>query len=61
MPWVNLSRLLAHLRQRRIDPRNVTVYVDDDLLDPRYRRPLSGRSAPEDTDDLDDDEWDEED
>jgi hypothetical protein len=47
MPWVNLSRLLNNLRRRRIHPRDVTVYVDDELLDPGYRRQLWGHSTSE--------------
>jgi len=56
MPWINLARLLAQLRQRRIDPRDVTVFVDDHVVDPRYRRPLPGDSTPEETEDLYDDD-----
>ncbi len=56
MPWVNLARLVTNLRQRRIDPRDITVFVDDDFVDPRYRRPLAGRSTPEETDDSYDDD-----
>ncbi len=61
MPWVNLSRLLAHLRQRRIPLRDVTVFVDGELVDPRYRRPLAGYSTPVETDDSNDDDDDDDD
>ncbi len=56
MPWVNLSRLLENLRQRRINPRDITVFVDDELVDPRVRRPLSGNATPEEDELSDDDE-----
>ena len=45
MPWINLARLLAYLRRRRIDPRQVTVYLDDEV-DTGFRRPLSRYSEP---------------
>ena len=59
MPWLNLSRLLTNLRQRRIDPRDVTVFADDGLVDPRYRRPLAEHSTPEEIDDSDDNDFEE--
>jgi len=61
MPWVNLSRLLAHLRQRQMNPREIAVFVDDHVVDPRSQRPLPGDSIPEETEELyeDDSEVDE--
>jgi len=50
--WMNLHRLLTLLRQRRIDPRDVTVFIDNHVVDPRYRRPLPGDPTPEETEDL---------
>ncbi len=55
MAWMNLAKLLSHLRQRRIDPRDITVFVDDHIIDPRRRRPLSSDFMPEGEDDTDDD------
>jgi len=59
MPWLNLARLLSHLRQRRTDPRDVTVFVEDDVVDPRYRHPPSGNAIPEEDEGLDDGDWEE--
>ena len=50
--WRNLHRLLALLRQRGIDPRDVTVFIDDHLINPRYRRPLPEESTLEEDEDL---------
>jgi len=52
MAWIKLHRLLAQLRQRRIDPRDVTVFVDDHIVDPRYRRSIPEDSTTEDDEDL---------
>ena len=49
--WMNLHRLLALLRQRRIDPRDVTVFIDDHFVNPRYRRPLPEESTFEESED----------
>ncbi|MFC2069127.1 hypothetical protein ACFLTP_09020 [Chloroflexota bacterium] len=59
MPWVNLSRLLANLRQRRLDPRDIAVFVDEGLVDPSYRRPLAGHLMPEETGDSNEGDWEE--
>ena len=59
MPWVNLSRFLINLQQRRIPLRDVIVFVDGELVDPRYRRPPVGHSATEETDDSYDDDFEE--
>ncbi|MFC2066781.1 hypothetical protein ACFLUO_07005 [Chloroflexota bacterium] len=53
--WIKLSRLLALLRQRGIDPRDVTVFVDDHVINPRYRRPLPDASSFEEEDMSEDD------
>ena len=45
--WINLYRLLTNLRRRRIDPRDVTVYVDDELLDPGHQRQQRSHSPYE--------------
>lgn len=39
MPWVNVARLLTILRRRGEDPRDHTVYWDDEGTD--FRRPRS--------------------
>ncbi len=57
--WVNLARLLTLLRQRRIDLRGIIVFVDDNLVDPRYRRPPAGNSTPEEVDEGCDDDGEE--
>ncbi|MFC1982745.1 hypothetical protein ACFLV5_03055 [Chloroflexota bacterium] len=56
MAWVKLNRLLALLRQRRIDPRGITIFVDDHLINPRYRRPFQDDADFEEDDELSDDE-----
>ena len=35
MPWMNLAKVMALLRRRGIDPRSITVYLDE--TDPRLR------------------------
>ena len=52
MAWIKLHRLLALLRQRRIDPRDVTVFIDDHVINPRYQLPFPGDSTHEETEDL---------
>jgi len=49
--WIKLSRLLALLRQRSIDPRGITVFVDDHVINPRAQRPLRGESTFEEDED----------
>ncbi len=56
MPWVNLYRLLSNLRQRRVDPRDVAVFVDGHVIDLRYQRPLSEESKFEEDEDLSEDD-----
>jgi len=43
MPWINLARLLVYLRRRGVDPREVTVYLNGEMVDIRQR---SSPSAP---------------
>ncbi|MFC2032431.1 hypothetical protein ACFLUS_03590 [Chloroflexota bacterium] len=52
--WIKLSRLLTLLllRQRGIDPRDVTVFVDDHVIHPRSQRPLREESTFEEEEDL---------
>ncbi|MFC1870813.1 hypothetical protein ACFLYF_00185 [Chloroflexota bacterium] len=45
MPWRNLGTLLAVLRRRGIDPRDVTVYWDGQV-DAGFRRPPPPYSEP---------------
>ncbi len=45
--WINLAKLYNLVRQRGVDPRGITVFVDDHVIDPRYRRPLPEGSALE--------------
>ena len=58
MVRIKLSRLLSQLRQQRIDPRDVVVYVDDGLLDSGYGHKPWSYSIPEENEQLyeDDDE-----
>ena len=56
--WITLHRLLALLRQRGIDSRDVTVFVGDHVINPRYRRPLQEESTFEE-EDMSEDEPDE--
>ena len=51
MAWIKLSRLLTQLRQRRIDPGDITVFVDDHVINPRAQRPLRGESTFEEGED----------
>jgi len=50
--WINLSRLLTNLRNRRIHPRDVMVFVDDHLVKPRYEHPHSQEPTFEEDEDL---------
>ena len=50
--WIRLNRLLALLRQRGIDPRDVTIFIDNHVINPRYRRPLPEESTLEEDEDL---------
>ena len=52
MVRIKLSRLLSQLRQQRIDPRDVIVYVDDDLLDSGYGHRRWGYAIPEEDEPL---------
>ena len=54
--WIKLHRLLALLRQRRIDLRDVTVFVDYHVINPRYRRPLPEESTFEEDEDMSEDD-----
>ncbi len=54
--WITLHRLLVLLRQRRIDPRDITVFIDDHVINPRYRRPLPEESTFEEDEDLSEDD-----
>ena len=54
--WMNLHRLLTLLRQRRIDPRDVTVFVDDHVINPRHRRPFPEESTLEEDEDTSEDD-----
>jgi len=50
--WIKLHRLLTQLRQRRIDPRDITVFVDNHVINPRAQRPLRGESTFEEDENL---------
>lgn len=56
MAWMRLHRLLALLRQRRINPRDVTVFVDDHVIYPRYQRPLPDESTFDEDEDVSEDD-----
>ena len=56
MAWINLHRLNSLLCQRGIDDRRVTVFVDDPVINPRYRRPLLEEATPEYDDGMPEDE-----
>jgi len=45
MAWIRLHRLLALLNQRGINFSDVTVFVDDHVINPRYQQPLPDESA----------------
>ena len=51
MAWIKLHRLLALLRERRIDPRDVTIFVGDHVINPRSQRPLREESTFEEDED----------
>lgn len=56
MPWANLAIVLAVLRRRGVDPRDITVYWDGEIdtgfqrLLPRYSEPVT-EPADDDYDD----------
>ena len=52
MAWIRLHKLLVLLRQRRIDLRDITVFVDDHVINPQYRRQLQEESSFEEDEDL---------
>ena len=54
--WMNLNRLLTLLCQRGIDPRDVTVFIDDHIINPRHRRPLQEGSTFEEDEDMSEDD-----
>ena len=54
--WIKLHKLIALLRQRGIDPRDVTVFIDDHVINPRYRRPLPEESTLEEDEDISEDD-----
>jgi hypothetical protein len=39
MAWMRLDRLLIQLRRRGIDLRDVTVFVDNFVINPHYQHP----------------------
>jgi len=56
MAWINLHRLNSLLRQRGIGDRRVTVFIDDHVINPRYRRPLPEEATSENDDDMPEDD-----
>lgn len=60
MPWINLSRLLTILRRRGEDPRDVTVYLDEEgstgFRRSRPRYPDRSMEPVEDEPEYDDEE-----
>ncbi len=54
--WMNLHRLLVLLDQRQIATRNVTVFVDDHVIKPRYQRPLPEEATFEEGEDMPEDD-----
>ena len=57
MPWLSLATLLSVSRRRRIDPRDIAVYVDEEAINPRSRNSQVERFEP-DQDTGDDDQSD---
>ena len=47
MPWINMQRLIANLNRRRISLADITVFVDNELLDPGYQRQQRSHSPYE--------------
>ena len=54
--WMNLAKLYNLVLQRRLDPRGIIVFVDDHVIDPRYRRPLPEESTFEEDYDMPEDD-----
>jgi len=59
MPWLSLETLLSISRRRRIDPRSITVFVEEEVINPRPRNLLRERFEP-DRDAEYDDQYDDE-
>ena len=62
MPWMSLASLISISRRRRIDPRRMEVYVEEEVLNPRPRNPeraLETSLASEDDQDQYEEEEDE--
>ena len=57
--WIKLHRLIALLRQRQIDLRDVTVFVDYHVINPRFRHRLPEDSTFGEDEDTSEDEPDE--
>ncbi len=47
MPWINLDRLLSILRRNRIDPREIEVYIEEEIINPHPRNPERERLEPD--------------
>jgi len=52
MAWIRLHRLLALLNQRGINFSDVTVFVDDHVINPRCRHPFPEERPSEDDEEL---------
>lgn len=54
MPWVNVGELLSHLRRNGVEPGEVIVYLEDDMVENRARkhapRHLHDPGIPSETD-----------
>ncbi len=62
MPWISLASLISVSRRRRIDPRRLEVYIEEEIINPRPRNPEKAFEtglAPEDDESQYDEEEDE--
>lgn len=51
MPWISLASLISISRRRRIDPRRLEVYIEEEVINSRPRNPEKAFEiglAPED-------------
>ena len=46
MPWVNVGELLSRLRRSGVEPGEVTVYIEDDMVENGTRQPAPSRHDP---------------
>ena len=62
MPWVNLATLLSNLRHNGVEPRDITVYLEDEVVGTQPQAPIHlNLGIASETDEPLHDEYDDED